>query len=165
MGGISNNNAQQPPIVPPGISSDYLIEPTYVRALDWGLYCIQDRLTFGQVGILSGSDIGLSEKVYGSFDLNGSRQVISVERKPEAISQYFAEMVGGDVCIFDLPNSFLICVLEGDITLSSAAKETMRQCFGCAEMDQAKWAEIIANLRSDIQIRLRTKYIGSRANS
>src|SRR5690349_4526169 len=87
-------------IAPPGVSPDYLIEPSYVRGLDWGLYCIRDRLTLKQLAVLSGSDSGLSRKVYGSFVSNESRKVVPLDREPKTISAYFAEMVGGDVCVF-----------------------------------------------------------------
>jgi hypothetical protein len=145
-------------ITPPGVSSDYLIEPIYVQARDWGLYCIRDRLTLRQLAVLSGSESGLSGSVYGSFISNGSHKVVHLDRNPKAISSYFAEMVGGDVCVFDLPNSFLICVLEGDITIFAAAKEKVSKCVGSSEMGQAQWNEVISGLRDDIIARLRVKY-------
>jgi hypothetical protein len=145
-------------ITPPGVSSDYLIEPAYVRALGWGLYCIKDRLTLRQIAILSGADRGSSGNVYGSFVSNGSREVISLDRNSKVISAYFSEMVGGDVCVYDLPNSFLICVLEGDITLLAGAREKILKCFGSSEMNQAQWTEIISDLRNDIKARLSIKY-------
>src|SRR3954466_12116877 len=101
-------NPLPPLVVPPGVTSDYLIDPDYVRALGWGLYCIRDRLTLRQIGILSGADCALAGNVYGSFVARGSHQTILLERDPKAISMYFAEMVGGDVCVYDSPNSFLI---------------------------------------------------------
>jgi hypothetical protein len=145
-------------ITPPGISSDYLIEPIYVQARGWGFYCIRDRLTLRQLTILSGFDSGLSGSVYGSFMSNGSHKVMPLDRDPKAISAYFAEMVGGDVCAFDLPNSFLICVLEGDITIFAGSKEKVSKCVGSSEMGRAQWNEVLAGLRDDIIARLRAKY-------
>jgi hypothetical protein len=102
----SRLDSQPSSIAPPGVSSDYLIEPTYVRTLNWGFYCIRDRLTLRQIGILIGAERGLSGNVYGSFISNGSRKIVALDGDPKAISAYFAEMVGGDVCVYDLPNSF-----------------------------------------------------------
>jgi hypothetical protein len=148
-------------ITPPGISSDYLIEPSYVRARDWGFYCIRDRLTLRQLAVLSGADSGLSGSVYGSFVSNGSPKVVLLDRNPKAISAYFTEMVGGDVCVFDLPNSFLICVLEGDISIFAGTKEKISRCVGSSEMDQKQWNDVISGLRDDIIARLRAKYAAS----
>jgi hypothetical protein len=161
----SSPNPPHPSIDPPGISSDYLIEPAYVRALSWGLYCIKDRLTLRQIAILSGTNRGSSGNVYGSFVSNGSREVTALDRDSKVISAYFAEMVGGDVCVYDLPNSFLICVLEGDLTLLAGAKEKMLKCVGSSEMNQAQWTEIISDLRNDLRTRLSTKYVTRRAAS
>jgi hypothetical protein len=154
----SRLDSQPSSIAPPGVSSDYLIEPTYVRTLNWGFYCIRDRLTLRQIGILIGAERSLSGNVYGSSISNGSRKIVALDGDPKAISAYFAEMVGGDVCVYDLPNSFLICVLEGDITILAAAKEKISKCVGSSEMNRAQWAEIFSGLRNDIDARLRTKY-------
>ena len=142
---------------PPGVTTDFLIEPSYVDALGWRLSCVNDRLTLKQLTILIGRDAA-SNNVFGSFLSNEIQKTIPIRREAKAISQYFAEMVGGDVCVFDLPNTFLICVLEGDITIFASTTEKIDKCIGYGDTISQTWKEIAPHLRSDIRARLIAKY-------
>lgn len=142
----------------PGISSDYLVEPSYVRARGWAMYAIPDRLTDRQLRVLLGPVRARSTKIYGAHEAGGHRQIVALERSPDAILAYFVEMVGGDVCVFDLPNSFLVCVLPGDITITAAAPEKIARCFGSTEMTAQAWIELVAPVIHGIKKRLTEKY-------
>jgi hypothetical protein len=144
---------------PPGVSSDFLIEPQYVRHLGWSLYCIPDRPTFRQLSLLMGSKRSDGQHVYAYFAVGSRKEAVSLEGNPHAISAFLAEMVGGDVCVYDLPNSFLICVLEGDISILAASPERIVRCVGALEMNRSSWLEIVSALRKDIRERLSAKYI------
>jgi hypothetical protein len=142
--------------IPPGADEKYLIEPSYVSARHWGLYGFGDRLTLRQIKILLGS--GPSRNVYGAFKTLSERKSIRLKQSAEAMSNFFAEMVGGDVCVFDLPNSFLVSVFEGDITLVATYVANLENMFGVSSMSRSDWIELTKNLRCDVTAKLLSKY-------
>jgi hypothetical protein len=146
----------RPPVNPPGIEDDFLISPQYVSARGWGLYCIDDRLSFPQLHALVDPRAGQPSSVYGYFSSGFDTHSVRLSKTVQAISEFFVEMVGGDACVFDLPNSFLITVLDGDITLVERPK--LEAIFGAATMGKSDWIAIARDLRSDIKERILNKY-------
>lgn len=145
--------------MPLGITEDYLIEPSYARAREWNIYGLDDRLTPSQLDILLRSKSNAAREVYGIYTANSRRVSVPLASSTDAIRQFFVEMSGGDVCIFDLPNTFLVCVLEGDISLVAANPTTLREMFGSSAMERADWIDLSRNLRLDIAARIRSYYL------
>jgi hypothetical protein len=152
-------NAGSPANFPRGISSDFLIEPDYVHSLGWGLYCLGDRPTFRQLSCLMGTEMFNKRNIYGCFEVGPSKNVVSLESDARSISAFLAEMSGGDVCVYDLPNSFLMSVLEGDITILAGPTNRVVRCVGSSHMDRTAWVEIASGLRIDIKERILSKYV------
>jgi len=150
-----------PPVMPPGLSERYLIEPNYLAARRWGLRCIADRLTFQQIEILLRLTSGYISNIYGLFGAGAERRTVSLNPTAKEIAWFFAEMVGGDVCVFDIPNSFLISVLEGDLTLVATDPTSLQKVCGSAIMARSDWIEIARGLRRDISDRILSKYTGA----
>jgi hypothetical protein len=144
------------PIAPPGIDENYLIDPEHLVARQWGLCCISDRLTFRQIRILIGS--GHAPNLYGLFGIGSARRTVRLDATADAVSEFFVAMVGGDVCVFDMPNSFLISVLEGDLTLVATTPANLQNICGKTGMSRSDWIEIAKDLRSDISARILSKY-------
>lgn len=99
--------------MPPGLDENHLVESEYVAARHWGLCCIPDRLTFLQIGVLLGSTCSDPSRIWGIFCADSRKRTIHLRRTAEGISEFFVEMAGGDVSVFDAPNTFLISVLAG----------------------------------------------------
>jgi hypothetical protein len=153
----SQPNQTPAPIVPPGIDENYLIDPEYVINRGWGLCCIPDRLTFGQIRILIGHEC--SPALYGLYGTGAERRTVRLPATVEAISQFFVEMVGGDVCAFDMPVSFLASVLEGDLTLVATRHPDLQAICGRSGMTRSDWVETAKGLRPDISAKILSKYV------
>jgi hypothetical protein len=143
--------------VPPGIDENYLINPEYVTDRGWGLCCIPDRLAFDQIRILI--EHARSPDVYGLFGMGANRLTVMLTATVEAISEFFVKMVGGDVCVFDLPVSFLVSVLEGDLTLIATGCPDLQTICGKTDMSRCDWIEIAKGLRPDISAKILAKYV------
>lgn len=146
-------------LAPPGIDADYLIETAYVAAHGWGVYGIDDRLTFRQLEVLLTSPSGRSLNVYGLFGNGLGRKSLPIESSPASVGQFFAEMAGGDIAVFDFPNSFLISVLEGDITLVASNVRSLQRMFGASAMTRADWIDLANPLRADVSKKILNKYV------
>lgn len=148
--------SQSPTNLPPGISSDLLIEPSYAIDRGWSISCIEDRLTLKQLSSLIGAQ-GTKQEVYACFSIDASNKVMALNPDPKSVSSFLAEMVGGDVCIYDSPSTFIMTVLEGDITILAAAPQTFPKGLGGA-MNRRRWLEVTSHLRNDLKVRLLSKY-------
>jgi hypothetical protein len=144
------------PVVPPGIDEDYLIDPEYVAARQWGLCCIPDRFTFRRIRILI--EGGHAPNLYGLFGSDPKRRTACLAATAQSVSEFFVEMVSGDVCVFDMPNSFLISVLEGDLTLVATSRPKLQTICGNTGMSRPDWMEMARGLRSDIAARILSRY-------
>jgi hypothetical protein len=65
--------------------------------------------------------------------------------------------VTGMAGVFDMANSFLVTVVEGDLTRVATNHSKLHKMFGKTRMSTADWDDVTEDLRPDISYKLRAK--------
>ena len=145
--------------MPIGLDENYLIEPEYILAKSWSLYILDDRLFREQIQILISAHATKPGALYGIYDIGYGAQTSTLEHNASSLDQFMIETSSEHIAILDMPNTFMLSVLYGDLSIVATDRLTLKSMFKADEMSQNDWNNIFEQITPELAKKLRLKYL------
>ncbi len=71
----------------------------------------------------------------------------------------FVIETGCDVAVFDLPNTFVLTIICGDLTILSTDRAMLRSIFGQEDMTLADWSALTSDFVPELREKLWSTYV------
>jgi hypothetical protein len=139
--------------------SNYLIDPDYVAKRSWGIYYLDDELTFAQLEGVIGRGAGPEALVHIKYTSLDASETETVRHDVASLWDFTVDLNSEKYCFYTLPPAFLVTVIETDVSIVATDRRILEQVFGRSSMSAQQWIDAASQLRPDLRAEILHAYV------
>lgn len=144
-----------------GLDSDCLISPKFARDRNWGIVATEDFPFHAELELLISRSRQNKGQIKGVYFTPLGPVVVDIPSAPHDLKMFVIE-TGSDVAVFDLPNTFVLTILCGEVTILSTDRAMLRSVFGQEDMTLADWSALTSDFFPALREKLWSSYVEGR---
>ncbi len=144
-----------------GLDSDCLVSSKFARDRNWGIVAIDDIMFDTDLELLISRSRQNKGQIKGVYFTSRGPVVLDIPGNSNGIYMFVIE-TGSDVAVFDLPNTFVLTIICGELTILSTDRAMLQSVFGQEDMRLADWSALTSDFVPELRERLWSTYVEGR---